>query len=197
MPTRTLGWRAAEAVVLGGFAYVVGFDLTLALVVSLVVLGVNAAELAGARYGHPVVVRQLALAGALLAFAGLAVAAGAVWFLAVALPSAAWFLLDAVAHAVGADAASERDTATGVEADLSGELLRELRAGPRRPASVAADLDRSPVRVRRALDALAERGVVERASAGRYRLAERTRRPALADVPARVGARLLVPLRLL
>ncbi|WP_435096941.1 hypothetical protein [Halarchaeum sp. P4] len=198
-PSRTLGWRAAEAVVLGGVAYAVGFGLSLALVVALLALGVSGAGFVGERYGYPMALRHVALAVALVVHTALAVSAGARWFVVVALPLVAWFLLDALAQAFGADVGAGTDdshAAVVADPDLAGELLRELRAEPQSPARLAATLDRSRPRVARTLDALAARGTLERDADGRYRVADAGGFDPLA-LPARLGERLREPLRLL
>lgn len=195
-PTRTLGWRAVEAVVLAAFAYAVGFGLALAVVVGLLALGVSAAERVGERYGYSVLCRDLALACALLAFAALALSRGAAWFPVVALPVCAWLCLDAIDDARD-DTEEARRTDPLADADLAGELLRAIRAEPRRPDELAADLDLSTARVSRTLDSLDDAGTVERDDRGRYRVADDVGRPSLIALPARLCDRLVEPLRLL
>jgi len=171
-PTRSLGWRAVEAAVLSAFGYAVGFGLALSVTVGVVAFGVSAAERLGARHGREVALRHAALALALVAFAVLALQRGAGWVAAVAAPLAGWFLLDAVAQTRDGDRAeSGGAAATAVDPDLAGELLRAVRAEPRTPAALAADLDLSRAHVDTALDDLHASGRLELDDTGRYRLA--------------------------
>lgn len=186
---RTLGWRAAEAAVLAGFAFVVGLGPAIAVIVGLVVLGVGLAEATGARYDAVIAARHAALALACGVFVAVALARGARWIVLVLAPPAGWFVLDAIAQRAGAreaaggvngtNARNPPDESPGTvdvdadafaDADLAGELLRELRAGPCRPADIAVALDVDTARVRRALAVLDARGTVERDAAGRYHL---------------------------
>ncbi|GGN19614.1 helix-turn-helix domain-containing protein [Halarchaeum nitratireducens] len=187
MQTRTLGWRAAEAAVLGGFALAIGFEYPVALAVGLAALAVGLAEAAGERYDAATAARHATLAIVSGAFAALALVRGARWVALVAVPLACWFALDALARRSGATPRAT-ETARGshepravdetgvdpdafADADLAGECLRALRDEPRAPAALADGLGVETARVRQALAVLDARGTVERDDDGRYRLA--------------------------
>ncbi|MFB6079039.1 MAG: hypothetical protein ABEJ80_08690 [Halarchaeum sp.] len=195
-PTRSVGWRAAEAALLAAFAYAVGLGPGVAVALGLLALGVSVAELAGARYGHRVSVRDVACALALVVAGAFAVSRGAPWIVIFAGPLAAWFLVDALAARRTDDDARPNSAASAVEADLAGELLRELRDGPRSPAALADALDGDAARIERACAALAADGPLARDGEGRYRVAADATPDALAFA-ARLGKRVVEPLRVL